>query len=111
MITAFKFSSLNTVAICASTAGVGDNRRLLSGGTGFIAISDILFSPSFLLGGTTVVIFSIDWHHSLLFGIYLQEDLMRRPGFLLYNRLFIGHRSKAYISSSLYSEEPGRVSV
>ena len=49
-----------TVAICV----VGDNRRLLSGGTGFIAISDILFSLSFHLGGATVVIFSIDWHTS-----------------------------------------------
>ena len=30
-----------TVAICESMAGVGDERRLLSGGTGFLAISGI----------------------------------------------------------------------
>ena len=46
-------------------AGVGDNRRL-SWRTGFLAISDMLFSPSFHLGGVTVVIFSIDWHNSFI---------------------------------------------
>ena len=32
-----------TVAICESMAGVGGKRRLLSGGTGFLAISGIIF--------------------------------------------------------------------
>ena len=32
-----------TVAICESMAGVGGKRRLLSGGTGFLAISGIVF--------------------------------------------------------------------
>ena len=32
-----------TAAICESMAGVGGKRRLLSGGTGFLAISGIIF--------------------------------------------------------------------
>lgn len=31
-----------TVAMCESMAGVGDERRLLSGGDGFLAISGII---------------------------------------------------------------------
>ena len=58
-------SSRITLAICVLMAGVGDNRRL-SWRTGFLAISDMLFSPSFHLGGVTVVIFSIDWHNSFI---------------------------------------------
>ena len=50
----------------------------MSGGTEFLAISDVLFSPSFHLGGAIVVIFSIDWHNSL-FLIYVQQVLVRRP--------------------------------
>ena len=78
MIIVFKscgktLSSRITVAICVSMAGVADDRRLLSGGTGFLQISDILFSPSFHLGDAIVVIFSIDWHNSFFFGIYLRE--------------------------------------
>ena len=73
MITVFKswgkdLSSRITLEICVSTAGVGDNRRLLFEGTEFLAISDILFLPSFHLGGRAVVILSLDWHNSL-FGI------------------------------------------
>ena len=98
--------ALITVAICVSMAGVGGDRRLLSGGSGFLAISDILFSPSCHLGGATVVIFSIGWHNSL-FGIYVQEVLIRKPGFLLYRRLFIGHRNNVYIGSSPYVENQG----
>ena len=41
-----------TVAICVSMAGVGDKGRLLSGGTGFLAISSIKFLD--------LIIF--DWH-------------------------------------------------
>ena len=58
-------SSRTTVAICVSMARVGGNRRLLSEGTGFLAISDILFSPSFHLGGAPIVICPIDWHNVL----------------------------------------------
>ena len=78
MIAMFKsckktLSSRITVAICVSMAGVGGNRRLLSEGTGFLAISDILFSPSFHLGGATIVIFPIDWYNGvrLVPGLYI----------------------------------------
>ena len=53
-------------------ARVGDNRGLLSGGSGFLAISDILLTPSFHLGAATVVILSIDWR-DVLYLAYLQE--------------------------------------
>ena len=43
----------------------------------------------------------------VLFGIYLQEVLIRRPGFLLYRRLFIGHRYYDYIGSSLFVKSQG----
>ena len=46
-------------------AGVGGNRKLLSEGTGFLAISDIQFLPSFHLGGAKIVIFPVDWHNSV----------------------------------------------
>ena len=36
-----------TVAICGSMAGVGDERRLSSGGTGFLAISGITYFSEF----------------------------------------------------------------
>ena len=39
-----------TVAICVSVAGVEDKRRLLSGGTGFLAISgNVIFRLGFYL--------------------------------------------------------------
>ena len=52
--------AVSTVSTCVSKAEVGDNRILLSGGTKFIVISCILVSPSFQLGGATVVMSSID---------------------------------------------------
>ena len=48
----------------------------------------------------------------VLFGIYLQEVLIRRPGFLLYRRLFIKKRSLPTAGSHrlmLSAGAPGRV--
>ena len=42
-----------TVAICEYMAGVGGKRRLLSGGTGFLAISGITFVFLVLIFGVT----------------------------------------------------------
>ena len=72
-----------TIAICASMAG--DNRRLLSGGTQFLAIYHILFSRSVHLAGAAVVIFSIDWHNSFIwdvFGFDLEAGLPLVPSFI-----------------------------
>ena len=50
-----------TVAICVSIAGVGDKEILLSGATGFLAISGIQFIDLIfiVIGMTTPVVFFI----------------------------------------------------
>lgn len=70
-----------TFAICEAMAGVGDKMRRLSGGTGFLAISSIIFSRlSFnCFAATTTVVFSVI--AIVLYGIEGEVFARRRDEF------------------------------
>ena len=70
-----------TVAICESMAGVGGKRRLLSGGTEFLAISGIIHFFCFYFFGVTTYCHIFHGCHCFCLGLRERFFTRRRDEF------------------------------